>query len=49
VKKGFIATAALIGLLVAMEFIAPGHWAYLTEYLGKTGSAIGKNFGFIAP
>lgn len=48
-KKAAIGTAALIGLLVAMEFVAPGHWVYLTEYLGKTGKAIGQNFGFIAP
>lgn len=43
-KKGFIATAALIGIMVALEFVAPGHWSFLIEYFGKTFESGVNNF-----
>lgn len=43
-KAGLIATAAVVGLLVAMEFLAPGHWGFLTNYLEQTFNAIVRRF-----
>jgi hypothetical protein len=40
VKKGIIATCAIVGLFVAMEFIAPGHWSFFTTYVASTWGAI---------
>lgn len=38
-KKAAIGTAAMVGIFVGLEFLAPGHWGFFTGYLGDTAQS----------